>query len=257
MSELVYRGNRVFYVSEGSGQTIVFIHGLGGNTNNWLYQRMEFKKTFHVLTLDLPGHGRSKEARSVPFNEYSAIIKQLMDQLGLPDVIVCGISMGGKVALQFAKDYPDAARGLVLANTFACLDEEARENQKHLYRLIKQPDGVDNWMKNMIGQMGLDPHSRLAKAFDAGIKENDLEFIYELAMELQEIDQCGDLKSIHSPALILHGVRDQFVPLRYAIGLQEGLPNATLKVIENSGHLPNVEQPRAFNDALKHFLAAL
>ncbi len=255
MAEFTYKNHIIHYTDEGEGPALVFIHGLGGNSINWLYQRQFFKKNYRVLVPDLPGHGRSRDAQEIPFEEFHLLIHQwLREHLGIDEAIICGISMGGRVAIDLAAYYNDMIRGLILADTFAYIDDEAQEKRRRIFSLLNEENGVDLWIQQVVREMGIDPESAIAKGFHKGMRENDVAFIHRLFLKLQDIDQRDRLRNIDAPTLVLHGERDRFIPPECGRELERLIPRARLQMIADSGHLPHVEQPRTFNQYLETFL---
>lgn len=251
MATFSYKGYSIHYTCEGEGKPIVFIHGLGGNSINWLYQRNHFKQHYQVIAIDLPGHGKSEGREELNFFDYQAVLSELlMVELELDDLLVCGISMGGKVALDFASRHPETVIGLMLADTFAGLDEEEKKRRKATWDLIYQPNGVDRWVERVIDEMGLDPQGAIAKGFQKGILSNQLDFMYKLFAQLLEYDQRDQLQVIKVPVFVLHGERDRFIARSCAEEIYQGLVNSELHIVADCGHLPNVEQPKVFNELL-------
>ncbi|MBO8170445.1 MAG: alpha/beta hydrolase [Bacillaceae bacterium] len=257
MAYFTYQEKPIHYTLEGEGPALMFIHGLGGNAINWLNQRNLFKKGYQVITPDLPGHGKSKESADIPFEDYHLVLKTLLDQLGIDSVTLCGISMGGRVAIDFAYYHPERVRGLVLADTFAGLEETEIEKGREIFALLNDEDGIDKWINRVIEAMGIDPDSMIARGFHKGMEQNNIPFIQDLFYRLQSYDQRDKLASIEVPALILHGERDRFIPYSSAEELHRKLPDGELHVIPESGHLPHVEKPKQFNEILQNFLDRL
>ncbi|RXT04484.1 alpha/beta fold hydrolase [Ammoniphilus sp. CFH 90114] len=256
MATFTFQGYPIHYSREGEGKPLVFLHGLGGNSINWLYQRNYFKQKYQCITVDMPGHGKSGGGNELDFYDYQVVLKQLLlDELQLDEILLCGVSMGGRVALDFAARYPDSVSGLVVADSFAGLDEEEKKRRKSIFDLIYEPhDGVDRWVRAVIDQMGLDPEGAIAKGFNKGILGNQLDFMYKLFTLLLDYDQRNMLSSISAPALILHGERDRFIPLACSEDLHHRLIDSELVILPECGHLPNVEQPKRFNQEVERFI---
>jgi sigma-B regulation protein RsbQ len=255
MSMFSYKEDAIHYQAEGDGPGLVFLHGLGGSSINWLNQRNYFKSRFKVISVDLPGHGKSTAEGPVTFTDYQQIVKHLVsDILQLDAVFLCGVSMGGRVALDFAAHHPELTAGLVAADTFAGLDEDEQQHRKEVFNLLDEPNGEEKWVQRVIDEMGLDPDGPVAKGFNRGILGNQLDFIRGLFLQLVELDQREQLSTIKAPVLLLHGERDRFVPRSSAEDLHRRLPQSTLKIIPDCGHLPNVEQPKVFNQLVEEFV---
>lgn len=254
MTTMLYQGYEIFYTSEGQGAPILFLHGLGGSSINWLYQRNFFKQNYQVISIDLPGHGKSEGREELTYFDYHKILKQLIvDELFVKDFLICGISMGGRVAIDFTYHHQHLVKGLVAADTFVGLDQPMREHRKAIYDLLKQPNGEQIWIKRVIEEMGLDPNGSIARGLERGTLSQNLDFIYQLFVELLEYDQRDMLPAITVPTLILHGERDRFIDRATSEEIHEGLANSELVIIPNCGHLPNVEQPKIFNEIVMEF----
>jgi pimeloyl-ACP methyl ester carboxylesterase len=244
----------IHYLSEGEGLPLVFLHGLGGNASNWLYQRNYFKNRYQVISVDLPGHGKSLDLVECPFSHYQEEVLHVLDERGISAAVICGISMGGKVALDFACHHPDRVQGLVLSDTFAALDEKTERERKALFDLLQTPSELENWLERVVLEMGFDPGSPLAKGFEKGMENINRSFIHQLFIQLLNYDQRQLLASIQVPTLIFHGEKDDFIPFSCAQEFCEKIKNARMMVIPDSGHLPNVEKPKIFNEYLEKFL---
>ena len=255
MSTFLYRGHEIFYSNEGTGEPLVFIHGMGGNSINWLNQRMNFKRYYQVIAIDLPGHGKSEAAADLSYSDYHQVLYQLLkEHLQLEDVVICGISMGGRVALDFVHYYPEMVKAVVLADTFAGMEESDTARRKEIFDLIYEEDGGKKWVARVVEEMGFDPNSSIAKGFHKGILQNQLDFIYRLFIQTLGYDQRPFLASIRKPTLIIHGERDRFIPFSAAEELHHAIQGSRLVTIPDSGHLPNVEQSKVFNQELQYFL---
>lgn len=112
-------GTRVHYLIQGSGPTLVLIHGAGGNMRDFTFQLSgKLAKTHTVITFDRPGHGYTDTIhdRGETLMEQATLLKSATDALGHPDAIVAGYSYGGAVALAWALEYPNATNGILLMN---------------------------------------------------------------------------------------------------------------------------------------------
>lgn len=112
-------GTRVHYLIQGSGPTLVLIHGAGGNMRDFTFQLSgKLAKTHTVITFDRPGHGYTDTIhdRGETLIEQAALLKSATDALGHPSAIVAGYSYGGAVALAWGLEYPNATNSILLMN---------------------------------------------------------------------------------------------------------------------------------------------
>ena len=138
-----YKNRKIFYNIEGSGPVILLLHGLGGNSNNWLYQRKYFNKKWTVISLDLPGHGKS-EGMEISFKEYSNVLYELCNHLKLKSVTICGLSKGARVGIDFAIQYPRFVSSLIVVNAFPYLEPADRKERLEVYDLLSLQDKREN-----------------------------------------------------------------------------------------------------------------
>jgi sigma-B regulation protein RsbQ len=234
--------------------SLVFLHGLGGNASNWLYQQNYFRNKYQVIAIDLPGHGKAADWADCPFEDYQEAVLNELDEREIHTAVVCGISMGGKVALDFAYHHPDRVQGLVLADTFAALDEQTQKERKALFDLLLEPSALPHWFERVVLEMGLTPGSPLAKGFQKGMETINHPFIHRLFNELLVYDQRSQLAGVQAPTLVFHGEKDHFIPLACAQEFCDHIMKAKMVVVPESGHLPNVEKPKIFNEYLEKFL---
>jgi len=112
------------YDVEGEGEPLVLIHGLSGSTRHWFFQIPEFSKHFRVIAYDVRGHGQTdKPKQEYSIKLFADDLRGLMDKLGVDKAHIIGLSMGGYIAQQFALDYPDKVKSLVLADTASEIGE--------------------------------------------------------------------------------------------------------------------------------------
>jgi pimeloyl-ACP methyl ester carboxylesterase len=109
MPSFMHDRRKLHYTLEGTGSVLLFVHGLGGNAENWRLQRAAFTSSHRVVALDLPGHGRS-EGGNVRFKLYWKAIRTLCDHLDTQRITICGLSKGARAALMFAARHPDRGR---------------------------------------------------------------------------------------------------------------------------------------------------
>lgn len=248
-----YKNRKVFYNIEGSGPVILFLHGLGGNSSNWLYQRQYFKGNWTVISLDLPGHGKS-EGLEISFKEYSNVLYELCNYLKLQKVVICGLSKGARVGIDFAIKYPSFVTSLIVVNAFPYLEPEDRQERLKIYDLLSVNDNGETWANTLLRAMGVEDDDAIVRGFHQSLQTINPMHIQRLFAELVDYDQRPYLSNIACPALIIRGENDYFVPEKYVREFEKHLRNVTFVELENSGHLPYLEQPTSFNVTVEAFL---
>lgn len=252
------------YIDSCDGLTLLMIHGFPFSSAMWEPQVEDLSSVVRVVAPDLRGHGRS-EAVPGPYT-----MEMLADDcVGLLDylaifgpVVVCGLSMGGYVALELFRQIPERIAGLILVSTRAAADTAvAKANRDKMISLVEE-EGVSPIAEAMLPKL-LSSHT-LAE------DEEVVEFVQEmmeatsaagvmgaLAAMRDRPDSTPTLAGIDVPALIIHGADDQLIPLAEAKAMRSQIPHARFVVVPEAGHIPNLEQMDVFNDAVTDFLLEL
>jgi sigma-B regulation protein RsbQ len=167
-----YGNESIFYYIEGQGPALLFLHGLGGNANNWIYQRQHFQSNRTVITLDLPGHGQS-EGASIGFRQYWEVVAALLTHLNVKSCTICGLSKGARVAVDLANHLPEMVDGLIMVNSFMHLRPEDKAERKNIYRMLEQDDGGEQWSNLLLREMGVQCYPTIVKGFKNSLKTHD------------------------------------------------------------------------------------
>lgn len=260
----VSSGVEIAYYDTGEGTPIVFLHSFGHNKTLWFPQLTHFlERGYRVLAPDMPGHGDSTFDRAhhtVDLIAQSYV--ELLGTLGLQRVILAGISMGGYIALRMWARKPELVAALVLSNTKAERDSDeivarrraqiASIRQNGLAEFIRtgaprrlSPKTLEHrpWVLDSITMMNF---TVSAEANAATLE----------AMATRE-DDTATLATINVPALITSGSDDIFIPKTSAGVLKDGIRHSQLHVIQDTGHVSNLEDPTGYNQVMDAFLASL
>ena len=248
-------GLRVAYRDAGLGLPIVLLHGLTGSKEWFEYQFSGLSSSYRVLSYDLRTAGR----RHYDIQLLAEDLAKFLSALRIPSAMIGGHSLGGLVAQQFALSYPQRTKGLILVSTFPYLHE-------------KSPQMITKWITPGEVQFQSPTKRLFSRIFggrkrEASVEPEGLEFLAANTAGLnkatlharikivQEIDFRERLAELNMPALIVVGAKDEPVILEGAQLLYEGLSDATLEVIENTGHFCFYERHDLFNNAVDYFLA--
>ena len=263
MSQPTSEDFRLAYQDSCSGPTLLLIHGFPLNSNLWEAQIDDLGDTARLLAPDLRGHGLS-EAGDEPYSMTMMAddCMGLLDALGVQEpVVLCGHSMGGYVAFEFYRRFPRWVSALVLVSTRAGADSaEARANRDAMARLVREegPEAIaDEMVPSLLAPENSNDDELVDFVTDM-IESTSTEGIVG-ALEAMKArpDSTPLLSQIRVPTLIVHGENDQIVDLQEAVAMRDAIPDADLVIIADAGHLPNLEQPVAFNEALWDFLDRL
>jgi pimeloyl-ACP methyl ester carboxylesterase len=252
------------YSDNGSGIPLFLIHGYPLSRALWEPQVTGLADAARVLALDLRGHGGSDP---VP-GPYSMSVladdcRGFLDVLGITrPVVLGGLSMGGYVVFEFYRKYPQRIAGLILAATRAGADSpEAKANRDKAATTAREK-GVGATVETMLPKM-LSPKSyqtrpELVTRVRKMMASTSLTGVVgDLAALRDRMDSTALLAQIDKPTLILHGADDQLIPPAEAQAMGATIPNARLHILPEAGHLLNLEQPKAFNEAVRRFLLSL
>jgi 3-oxoadipate enol-lactonase len=217
-----------------------------------------------VLAPDLRGHGDSQAvAGPYSMDMFADDMNAFLSGLNITQpVVVCGLSMGGYIALAFYRKYARSMAGLILTSTRAGPDSpEAKSvRQQTMTTVLEKGKAVviDNMALKLLSPENVQQRPDLmTKAPTIMDKTSPEGILGDLAGMRDRIDSTPMLKDINVPTLVIHGAEDAIIPLSEAQIMAETIPGALLKVIPRTGHLPNLENPRAFNLAVKDFLKRL
>jgi 3-oxoadipate enol-lactonase len=256
-------GINIHYHDEGEGLPVIFIHAFALNQTMWKEQIAALKNQYRCITLDLRGFGHSDVVEGTTImSQMASDVRELMKALSIDRAVLAGLSMGGYVALSFYRYFPEAVCALVLADTRAAADaEEARTN-----RLLSAEKAVregsaaiaDETTPKLLGDTTLETRPELVKLVHSIQAANSPDGIAaaQRGMAVRP-DSTKLLSQIKCPTLVIVGSEDKLTPLAEAEVLHKGIDNSKLVVLENSGHLSNLETPEEFNNALAAFLASL
>jgi 3-oxoadipate enol-lactonase len=213
------------------------------------------------LALDFPGFGASQPARQpvCHMDEMAVHAVDLLDHLGIERAVVCGLSMGGYVALALAAGFPQRLSGLVLADTRAGADEpEGRQARLEMARRV-EAEGTgwlaDALLPRLLGAATRRTRPDLVTRLARWIGEASPAAVAAAQRGMAERPDCRPgLAQIAVRALVMAGEEDALIPPAEAEAMSRAIPGAELQLLAAAGHLASLEQPAAFNRALAAFL---
>jgi pimeloyl-ACP methyl ester carboxylesterase len=186
----------------------------------------------------------------------------LLDHLGISQAVVCGCSMGGYAAFAFARRHATRLRGLVLQDTRATADnEEARQGRALLAEKILMEGAVvvvEAFLPRLVGETTKRERPQIVEILrQAMLRASPRGIADALAGLAARADSTPTLREIRVPALVVCGEEDVLTPLSDSEAMQKAIPDATLALVPKAGHLSNLENPAAYNEALRRFLTPL
>jgi 3-oxoadipate enol-lactonase len=253
---------KLAYTDTGLGSPVVLIHGYPFNRSLWSEQVIALSNSYRVIAPDLRGFGETEvTAGSATMNQMAQDVAELMDQLQIPRAVIGGLSMGGYVALAFYKQFPSRVRALILADTRAQADTEEAKQTRAQQAEKALSEGMAGIADAMLPKL-LTPDT-VSKRPDIVMHVRDMMLKTKpegaaaaLRGMAEREDQTPLLSQISAPTLILVGAEDAITPVADSEKMHHAIPNARLVVLENAGHVSNLERTEQFNDAMLEFLRA-
>jgi 3-oxoadipate enol-lactonase len=252
----------VSYTDEGpnNAPVIIFIHGFPFHKEMWNMQLEALSENFRVIAYDVRGHGNSYSGTDdFSIELFVKDLISLMNTLEIAKSSLCGLSMGGYIALKAIENHPYRFDSLILCDTSCKADSpEAKDKRMKTIEIILE-NGVgkfaDDSIKNFFAQESfLTKKEVIAEVREIMINSSEKSIIKTLIALSGRLETCSTLWKIKVPVLILVGDEDKITPPEAAQFMHAEINGSVLSVIKNAGHLSNLENPDQFNNELKRFL---
>ncbi len=245
----------------GEGPAVVLLHGGTGDPESyWSPQIPVLSERFRLILTQYPGYG-DEAGGDAPFSipSCAAHVRGLLDELEIERASLVGLSLGGAVSLQFALDYPDRVRRLVLADTMSGVwTQKFRRFIDHALIGAIEQGGHDLMFElNLIfafSERYLGENEGLFEQQKQAWRSMDVARYTAMLRAIRDWSVDDRLGEIQAPALVLWGSEDIEIPRVYSERLASALPHAILSVIDGSGHKSCADRPEAFNKAVLAFL---
>jgi len=254
----------ISYNDVGEGTIpVIFLHGFPFDKSMWKGQLDSLKSSNRVIACDIRGFGQSRdENTTLSIDLFSEDLLSFMDKLNIKKAILCGLSMGGYICMNAVKRFPERFEALILCDTQCIADTtEVKENR---YKTIEQItlDGAEafneKFIKSVFHPDSLTNKIELVENLRSIVFANSKSIITAGLTALAERSEtCATLNAIHIPTLIICGREDAVTPLVQSEFMHQRIEGAKLKIINNAGHVSNLEQPEEFNKYLSDFLNSL
>jgi 3-oxoadipate enol-lactonase len=245
------------YAETGGGEPtpIVFLHGVGSDKSVWSPQIDHFGKTRRAVAFDYPGYGESDPApEGTTRDAFAEAILSAMSELGVERAHICGLSLGGVVAIAMHHVAPERCASLILADTFAV-----------------HPEGRAIYERSLAGSRDLSAMAEarvdvlIAQPADPAVRSEVVTTMSRIDPAAYRIgaravwlaDQRDRAGAIRIPALVLVGDQDLVTPVDLSDELVDLIPESRMQVIAGAGHLSNLERPDEFNRIVEEFISGL
>jgi pimeloyl-ACP methyl ester carboxylesterase len=240
------------------GKPLVIMHGLLGSSDNWHSLATRFAEQFHVYVLDLRNHGQSPHSDEMDYPLMAGDVAEFLAVQGLPDALILGHSMGGKVAMQLALTQPALVRKLLVADisprgytplhneiiaALAALDVSSYASRTEIEAVLAGPIPSLNLRRFVLKNLGRNAEGKFEwKINVTGLAEN----YANLRAPVTGVPFAG-------PTLFIRGAKSEYIRATGEPSILELFPGATVKTIENAGHWLHADAPDEFVRLVREF----
>ncbi|MGM0582505.1 MAG: alpha/beta fold hydrolase [Bacteroidota bacterium] len=264
--------NNIHFRKMGKGFPVLLIHGSFSSLHTWEIWQKQLSNDFTSISVDLPGHGLTGPNPQAIYNTdfYADLLWKLMDKLEYDTIAIAGNSMGGQVAYKMALQKPEKVKNLILINSSgASLKADSvdfkDQNKFSVFSLINHPI-FSQLMTSITPKFLFEMSLKQVYYDESKITDEKFQMYYDLMLHggnrkatLQRFKQKSpsefdQLKNLQCPTLILWGQHDNWIPVSHAHRFDSILPNSTLKVYDDAGHVPMEEIPIQTADDALNFL---
>ena len=253
-------GLEIAYERAGEGLPVVFVHGGVQDARVWQPQLAALADEFTVVAWDEPGAGSSSDVPAgFGLADYAHCLAALIEDVALGPAHVTGLSWGGTVALELYRHHRELVATLILVDTYAgwkgsLPEAEVRARVEGVRRMLAAP--AEEFAPTYPGLFAGDPPASFVPLLERMAADVRRESLRTEVLVMAEADQCDLLPRIAVPTLLIWGEQDVRSPLGVARQFERAIPDTTLVVIPDAGHVSNLEQPERFNETVREFCRA-
>lgn len=248
--------------SRGQGSPVILLHGLFGMGDNLGLLSRALSEYYQVISVDLRNHGRSPRADSMSLAEMAADVIELLDSEDLGCADFLGHSLGGKVAMQVALDFPDRVRRLVVADIAPV---EYTGNHDEVFNALRSVDLSSVQSRSEVATI-VSQHLEedgVAQFLLKSLYRNE-QGVYAWRMNVDALYDCyqhlragySGVGQFTGPTLFIKGEDSSYIQAGHQTRIEQLFPHASLKIIQATGHWLHVEKPVVFNGLVERFLMA-
>ena len=265
-------GERVAYLDEGRGEVILLLHGMAGSSQTWRSVIRPLSRSYRVIAPDLPGHGDSSKPRSdYSLGAFAALLRDLLDELGITQATIIGHSLGGGVAMQFTYQHPDYCQRLILISsgglgsdvglTLRLLSAPGAEFIMPIIApapVLAAGERVWSWLRKAGIEVprGEEIWRSYSSFADASTRQAFLRTLRSVVdYRGQSVSALNRLNSkTEFPIMVIWGDQDAIIPVAHAYAAQEVRPDIRLEVLQGVGHFPQVERSAEVVELIEDFI---
>lgn len=251
MEKIQVNGIELAYERRGKGPALVLLHGYPLDHHLWDDIAPLLESTFDLIIPDLRGFGSSSTiADPYTMDDFASDILGLLDQLGIKKAALAGHSMGGYVALAFAKNYPDRINGLALVSSQVLPDPPDRKEARYKSAADVAQNGIGSVVEAMTTKFTSDKGIQdfAKKSMEA---QKPSAYIGALKAMAERGDSTSMLANFNAPIVLIHGNADMLIPVDRAREVKAAIPSTYFTEISGAGHMPMMEAVNECAEALK------
>jgi len=256
--EVLVFGQKIQYVETGSGPTVILLHGLGGSWQSWHFNIAALAEKYHVVVPDQIGFGKSdKPFVNYRIRTYVDFLDQFCKQLKIERATLVGNSMGGWIAAMFTASFPDRVEKLVLEDAAGYAPPKDFDTRVYWGLNPTTREGMKVLLAKVFYNKAFQTDAFIDQSIAARLAAGDGYTINSVTESIiRGEDFLDDIaKTIKRPTLIIWGRQDGLVPLAEGERFNKDIAGSKMFVIDQCGHVPNIEKPGEFNAAVLKFLA--
>ena len=252
--------------NSGDSIPIVLIHGTGASLHTFDDWTARLKGNHRVIRMDLPGYGLTGPFphRDYSIAQYVNFIKHFLEKIGVEQCIIGGNSLGGNIAWRFTSAHPEMVTKLILIDATGYPLEAksvpiafklaATPVFKEAITYITPKFIARSSVENVYADKSKVTDALAMRYFELTLRPGNRQAFIDRFAAVREKEAYRQIADISQPTLILWGAQDLLVPVQYAEQFHEDLPNDTLVILDNSGHVPMEESPSRSVEAVIAFL---
>jgi len=258
-------GINMGYDDVGGGVPVVFLHGFPHDRSLWRHQRSALTSRVRCVVPDLRGFGVSTPDAPYSIDQYADDVVALMDAIDVESAAICGLSMGGYIAMAMWRRHPTRVKALMLCDTKMTPDDEKARNNRNVMIDLARTEGSETvamkLLPGMVGAASRERSPNIAEEVHLMMARQPVDGIVGALSALRDrADSRATLESITVPTLVVVGEDDVLTPPSDARAMIASIPASThphLEFISGAGHVSCLERPAAVTHALADFLATL
>ena len=246
----------------GAGPPAIFLHGIGGNRTSWTSQQLAVADMCTAISWDARGYGKSDDYDGpLNFSDFGDDLERLLDARCIDQAHFIGLSMGARILMDFFPRYAERVATLTLCDCFfsyatALSPQKQQEfvdlRQKPLREGKSPADLAPTLIDSLVGP---NCSEQARDQLYQSLVDIHVESYLKTIAATITYDASGSLADFNVPVQLIFGEHDKLTPPSIGEAMLEKIPQAQMAVIEDAGHLSNLEQPEAFNEILRDFLA--